>query len=186
MYVLLLPCFFRSLLTPSTCTHLSTTAWRERQLVGALHQQRCRGGASRFELLVNKCSGESLFFYSPLIKQMNIFLSLVLLCRKVCSSRACSKKSGSVPNYNHADSPEECVFGAYRKPDSGKPSVLGSPVFVADRCNKNGLCSNANCVGNCCEGSGKCPTSSCIANALGLEERNCPKSARCPVRGLNA
>jgi hypothetical protein len=53
-----------------------------------------------------------------------------------------------------------------------------------------GRCTSSNpadCHGNCeITTTGKCPTSSCIANALGDENLNCPRSARCPVRANGA
>jgi hypothetical protein len=83
---------------------------------------------------------------------------------KVCSSRLCAKKGA--PDYNHADPPQECVFGGYRNKQALSPTFDDQGM-----CRRAQTCNSANCVGSCCPQTGQCPTSSCIANSLGTEER---------------
>ena len=90
---------------------------------------------------------------------------------KICSSPECS----GGPVAQESDPPSACTYPAYK----GTPlAPLDAPVLPAS-CSSS--CSGG-CVGGCCVSTGQCPSSSCMGNQLGLEERNCPKGARCPLR----
>jgi hypothetical protein len=59
---------------------------------------------------------------------------------KVCSSRLCSTKGA--PSHNHADAPEQCVFGGYRAGNKLNPDFDDSLL-----CKKSGTCTGGTCVG---------------------------------------
>ena len=113
---------------------------------------------------------------------------------KVCGSKLCDLNpvGSKPPAAKKSDYQEECVFGSF-KWDTATSAFVSLADNVANlrvQCNKGwpgpDQCTANDCIGSCCRALGRCPTSSCIANALGTEERNCPKSARCPVRNNNA
>jgi hypothetical protein len=64
---------------------------------------------------------------------------------KVCSSRLCSSKGA--PKFDHADVPEQCVFGGYRLNAKQVPEKLNPDFDDGTLCKKSGSCIGGTCVG---------------------------------------
>ncbi|KIZ01835.1 hypothetical protein MNEG_6122 [Monoraphidium neglectum] len=149
------------------------------------HEPKCltNGGTNCFGWV--KCTGKA----CPDFEGMICIYSGASTNWKLCADRTCPTSPDMPASADDKCDPIEMALQAGDGVDDRTAAFCEYKNWRTGGANPltgyKGRCKNADstkCHGNCDISTGLCPSSSCIANALGDENLNCPRSARCPVR----